>query len=304
MFLAFLIAAAQPDPTGLTALAEADTRLVTIGRRLSKGGAGLCGGAVANPGWTIEDAEQFAPPLRAQVRTALKLGDYPTVVAVEPGSGAARGGLRVGDELLAVGSAAVPPDPSPRSTRARQEAIEKDIATALAAGPASVRVQRDGKALDLQIKPERGCTTEFLIGRGRGLRAASSNGTRVVVSAEIMDFALSDDELALVLAHEMAHNMLGHNRGAPAQRIAGADRSGARSKDREREADRWALYLMARAGFDPGVAPGFWRRWGPKASLGLLSDGSHPDWRDRVERAETEVARIQAERAAGRDLIP
>lgn len=109
MFLAFLIAAAQPDPTGLTALAEADTRLVTIGRRLSKGGAGLCGGAVANPGWTIEDAEQFAPPLRAQVRTALKLGDYPTVVAVEPGSGAARGGLRVGDELLAVGSAAVPP---------------------------------------------------------------------------------------------------------------------------------------------------------------------------------------------------
>lgn len=304
MFLALLILAAQPDPTSLAALAAADARLVTIGRRLSKGGAGLCGGAVANPGWTIEDAEQFAPPLRTQVRTALKLGDYPTVVAVEPGSGAARAGLHVGDELLTVGATGVPAPPSPRSTRARQEGIEKDIATALAAGPALVRVRRDGKALDLQIRPERGCTTEFLIGRGRGLRAASSNGVRVVVSAEIMDFALSDDELALVLAHEMAHNILGHNRGGPAQRIAGADRSGARSKDREREADRWALYLMARAGFDPSVAPGFWRRWGPKASLGILSDGSHPDWRDRAARAETELARIKTEQTAGRDLIP
>jgi predicted Zn-dependent protease len=304
MFLAFLIAAAQPDQTGLTTLAEADTRLVAIGRRLSKGGAGLCGGAVANPGWTIEDAEQFAPPLRPQVRAALMLGDYPTVVAVEPGSAADKAGVRASDELLAIGTASVSAEPSARSVRARQEKVEQATATALGIGPTKIRVRREGRAIELTVTPEPGCTTEFLIGRGRGLRAASSNGHRVVVSAEIIDFTHSDDELALVLAHEMAHNILGHNREAAAQRIAGADRSGARSKDHEREADRWALYLAARAGFDPGAAPGFWRRWGPKATLGILSDGSHPDWRDRAARAENELARIRTEQAAGRALIP
>ena len=304
MLLALLIAAAQPDPTGLLALADADTRLVTIGRRLAKGGAGLCGGHVANPGWTIEDVEQFPQAMRPMVRDALKLGQYPTVVAVEKGGAAQKAGVRPGDELVMVGTSSVSADPAPTGVRARQEGIERAIATALANGPASIRVRRGGQLIDLAIETEPGCASDFLIGRGRSLRAASSNGYRVVVSTAIMDFAASDDELAVVMAHEMAHNILGHNREGPAQRVAGADRSGARGKDREREADRWALYLMARGGFDPGVAAGFWRRWGPKTSYGLFSDGSHPSWRERAERADAEAAHIRAEQAAGRALIP
>ncbi|HYZ48710.1 MAG TPA: M48 family metallopeptidase, partial [Sphingomonas sp.] len=163
---------------------------------------------------------------------------------------------------------------------------------------------RDGKPSKATVAPEPGCTTEFLIGRGRGLRSASSDGARITVSAEIVEFAQSDDELALVMAHELSHNILGHNRGYAAQRIAGTDLSGARGRDHEREADRWALYLLARAGYDPGVAPGFWRRWGPRTDLGILGDGSHPDWRDRAQRAEAELERIRAQQAAGEVPIP
>lgn len=304
MLLALLIAAAQPDPTGLSALAEADARLVAVGRRLAKGGAGLCGGFVANPGWTIGDAEQFPAALRPTVRSAMKLGQYPTIVAVELGSAAQKAGVRRGDEIVAVGAAPVAAVPAASAVRTRQEGIERAIATALAVGPADVRVRRDGQSIDLHVEREAGCASDFLIGRGKSLRAASSNGYRVVVSNAIMDFAASDDELAVVMAHEMAHNILGHNREGPAQRVAGADRSGAKGKDREREADRWALYLMARAGFDPGVAAGFWRRWGPKTSYGVFSDGSHPGWRERAERAEAETGLIRQLRAAGRPLIP
>lgn len=304
MLFALLIAAAQPDPSGLRALADADARLVAIGRKLAMGGAGLCGGHVANPGWTIEDIEQFAPDLRARVRDALTVGEAPTIVSIEPGSAAAKADIRAGDQLLAIGGTAIPAKPSPRAIRARQDLVEAAAARGLAAGPATIRIRRGADVVTLIVPPEPGCATEFLIGRGRGLRAASSNGVRVVVSTEIMDFASDDDELALVMAHEMAHNILGHNRGGPAQRIAGADRSGAKGKDREREADRWALYLMARAGYDPGVAPGFWRRWGPRTDLGILSDNTHPGWRERAARAEAEVARIKAEQAAGRPMVP
>ncbi|MBA2919739.1 hypothetical protein GON01_08545 [Sphingomonas sp. MAH-20] len=301
MLFALMLAAAAPsvDAASLKVLAAADARLVAIGRRLAKGGAGLCAGNVSNPGWTIEDAEQFAPDLRRSVRNGLGLGDLPTVVAVEAGSAAARGGVRIGDELLAVGGQALP-DPSSRASRDRQAMVEG----ILAGGATSVTVQRGGRSVMLRIVPEPGCASEFLIGRGRGLRAASSDGARVTVSAEIVDFAASDDELALILAHELAHNILGHNKGHRPQRIAGDDRSGGRTRDREREADRWALYLMARAGYDIRIAPAFWRRWGPRTGFGILSDGSHPDWRDRAARAEVEIARIRTQQASGQAPLP
>lgn len=301
MLFALMLAAAAPsvDPASLQALAAADSRLVAIGRRLAKGGAGLCAGTVSNPGWTIEDAEQFAPALRPGVRAALAIGGDPTIVAVEPGSAAARAGIQGGDAILDVGGRAIPPA-SGEASRKRQDFIE----SLMAQGAGEITVERAGRPLSLSIARERGCGSEFLIGRGRGLRAASSDGARVTVSAEIVDFATGDDELALVLAHEFAHNILGHNKGHPSQRIAGEDRGGKRTRDREREADRWALYLMARAGYDIGVAPGFWRRWGPKAGFGILSDGSHPDWRDRAARAEAEIARIKAQQAAGQVPLP
>jgi hypothetical protein len=301
MLFALMLAAAAPsvDATSLKALTAADTRLVEIGRKLAKGGAGLCAGTVSNPGWTVEDAEQFDPDVRGGVRAALGLGDESTIVAVEPDSAAARAGAQAGDEILAVGGQRLPPA-SERSSRERQAAIERMIAR----GATDVTVERAGRPVTLRIAPEPGCASEFLIGRGRGLRAASSDGARVTVSAQIVDFAASDDELALILAHEFAHNILGHNKGYPPQRIAGEDRSGKRTRDREREADRWALYLMARAGYDIGVAPGFWRRWGPKTGFGILSDGTHPDWRDRAANAETEIARIRTQQAAGQVPIP
>lgn len=298
MFLAFLLAAAVPDGSW-QALVQADSRLVAIGRRLARGGAGLCKGAVSNPGWTIEDSEQFPPALRSTVSAALRLGEYPTVAAVEQGSAAARAGVRPGDQLVAISGQALPPA-SARATRARQERIE----AAMLRDDLEIIVQRGEHAIPVHIAREPGCASEFLIGRGRGLRAASSDGARVVVSAEIVDFAASDDELALALAHELAHNILGHNKGFAAQRVAGDDRSGAKSRDRELEADRWALYLMARAGYDIGVAPGFWRRWGPRTSFGIFSDGTHPGWRERAARAETEIARIKARQAAGRAPVP
>lgn len=301
MLFALMLAVAAPsvDAASLKALADADARLVAIGRRLARGGAGLCAGTVSNPGWTVEDAEQYAPALRQPVRAALKLGDRPTIVAVEPKSAAARAGVQAGDEVAAIGGHALPAA-SERASRARQEEIEQMMAR----GETEVTVERAGRPLTFRIASEPGCASEFLIGRGRGLRAASSDGARVTVSAEIVDFARSDDELALVMAHEFAHNILGHNKDHPSQRIAGEDRSGARTRDREREADRWALYLMARAGYDVNVAPGFWRRWGPQTGFGILGDGSHPDWRDRAARAEEEIARIKAQQAAGQVPVP
>ena len=107
------------------------------------------------------------------------------------------------------------------------------------------------------------------------------------------------DELAAVLAHEVAHIELGHSRrrevqatmsnwatrlgpapGGPLGRVAvGLGLSAMQrraSRDAEREADAWAVEMLGAAGFDPGALGVFLRRlegWGSGAG-GLWS--THP----------------------------
>lgn len=297
--LALVITAAN-----LQELAAMDRRVIEVGRRLAAGGAELCSGYVSNPGWTIADIEQYAsanrdqPDFRRMATAALSLKPMPTVIFVQPGSAAARAGIRTGDAVAAVNGQTVPGTVSPRPTRSRLTLIERQLPVR------SVRVLRDGAPIDLAVNPERGCASHFLIGRASGLRGVSSDGRNVGVSAEMLGYVANDDELALVLAHELAHNILGHNKGVPSFRAAGADRSGRKKKSREAEADRWALFLMARAGYDVSVAPGFWRRWGPKTSFGIFNAGTHPGWRDRAAAAETEIVRIEAQQKRGQRPTP
>lgn len=68
------------------------------------------------------------------------------------------------------------------------------------------------------------------------IKNAHTNGQTIYVTTAMVD-ALSDDELAFIIAHELAHSVAGHN-------IEGGSYPSA-----ELEADRIALFLMARAGF-------------------------------------------------------
>lgn len=296
LFAVLLAAAFQASDYG--SLVEADRRLVEVGRRLAKGGSELCAGDVSNPGWTLADIEQYRPESRPAAKTSLSLGDLPQVMAVQPGSAAAQAGVRPGDSVVAVDGLPVPPVADRRAGRVRLGLIERE------APLVSARLVRSNQDLSVAFVPEPGCSSHFLIGRGSGLRGVSSDGRQVGISVEMIGYVANDDELALVLAHELAHNILGHNRGVPPTRKAGDDRSGRSKKSREAEADRWALYLMVRAGYDAGVAPAFWRRWGPKTSFGIFNAGTHPGWRDRAMAAEAELAKIRAQQAGGQQPIP
>jgi len=296
-----LIAADVPDYGPLIA---ADRRLVEVGRRLAKGGAGLCTGYVSNPGWALADIAQYRPEVRKAVRDDLEIGDAPTIVALLPDSPALRGGLKEGDEVVAVDGRWIGALDRRNANYARLGATEGAVDTQLQSGRVDLRVRRADVARDVTIHGERGCPSRFVVGRARGLRGVSSDGRQVGVSFEMLGYVANDDELALILGHELAHNILGHNKGVPSFRAAGEDRSGRNTKSREVEADRWALYLMARAGYDVSVAPGFWRRWGPKTSFGIFGDGSHPGWRDRAQVAEAEIARIKAQQARGEAPTP
>ncbi|WP_414902673.1 M48 family metalloprotease [Sphingomonas flavalba] len=307
--LAAPVAAAGVDASGLAALQQLDSRLAQVGNRLAVAAAGLCADARPLPGFAVHALKQYQPAARAAAAEQFGLGEQPAVLAVVPGSAAEAAGLRAGDAILAVAGAAVAPVPAEgRADYAGVAAVEQRIEQALAQPPLRLSVARDGGVAAVAFTTDSGCPTRFQVLATDGLKA-SADGTYVQVSAALIQFAASDDELAIVVAHELAHNILRHRETLDAQKVSrgmlaafGKNRS--RIRATERQADRLAIWLAARAGYAIAAAPAFWDRFERRTGWGILSDGTHDGRRERVAAAEAEIAAVEARRAAGLPLDP
>ena len=129
---------------------------------------------------------------------------------------------------------------------------------------------------------------------------------------------LTDDEVAMVMGHEMAHALREHARermakSAATQGIAsvlgalasakwgidpnithGAARGGANllslefSREDESEADLVGMELAARAGFDPRAGVTLWQK------MGAASKGAPPQWLSTHPSGKSRIAEIQA----------
>lgn len=71
---------------------------------------------------------------------------------------------------------------------------------------------------------------------------AWTDGNTITFTTAILDFFQNDDEAAGVLAHEMAHVMMRH--------VQEYDTSTLSITDKEAQADKMAVYLLLRSGFD------------------------------------------------------
>lgn len=153
---------------------------------------------------------------------------------------------------------------------------------------------------------------------------AYADGSSINLFTGMMDFARTDDELALVFAHELAHNSMGHLDAKRGNAVAGAvvggilsvltgvnmtqlgaDVGGAAfSQDFESEADYVGLYVMARAGYSIDVAPDFWARMGEAQPGAITHASSHPSTADRAVQLRKTIEEIEVKRLSGVDLMP
>lgn len=276
---------------------DQDLRLQAIGYRLARANSAACQSPAMLDGLLLHDISGYAPSDREAVQAAYGMTGGFGVLGVVPGSGAERAGLRIGDEIVSLGNrdlaafdtAAV----AGRASYARTEAFLGLLETSLQAGPAMLVVQRNGGRVALQMQSDNGCGGRFALMHQSAIDAWS-DGRYVAVTERLAEAIPVDDQLAFIVAHEMAHNILGHaNQSARQSRFfmqLGLGTGNAKAE--EIAADRLAVELMARGGFDPQGAAIALRRVSSLRPMGLAI--THPSYSRRISIVSEVAARLNA----------
>ena len=278
-------ASATPDlPDDFSELRAKDTRIQRLGYTLAVGNAPYCSVTRPSLGLMLHDIAVYEEDGR--LRSALGLTGDIAVQVVVPGSPAV--GVLTPDMTIAsiedTAISDIPFEEKRKWSRMTElnalldQSLDKD-------GSVTLGLQ-NGRTVELKGTPA--CATRFEVG-GIGKRAVA-DGERVVIGNKFPGLAYDDPELAAVMAHELAHNVLGHRALLDAQ---GRGRKLVRAT--EREADRLAPWLLANAGFEPEAALRFMQTWGPDHSGGwLLRKRTHDGWDERAEMIAAEAALVRA----------
>ena len=301
-------AGASPAAAQVTAdpWRQLDERVLALGHRLAVAARELCADRQYQTGFAVHDLSQYrGEDRRALASTAL--GQGPAVLVVAPGGPAAQAGLRRDDVILAADGAPLPRTPEGvENSFAPTERIIEALERAFDDGRARLTIRRGDAQQDIEVEGVLGCASRFQTVPSSAPRSFA-DGRYVQLTYPFAALAGDDSELAGLIAHELAHNILRHRARLNA---AGIDRgllqnfgrNGRLTRQTELEADRFAVYLLVRAGFDPRALIRAWGRLAPRTSQ--MFAGTHPRWRDRIAAVEAEIAAVDRLRAAGQDIRP
>lgn len=268
---------------------DANQRLQDIGFRLARANAAFCPKVIPSIGLQVQDMASYGGPDIA--RAALGLTRDFAVNSAAAGSPAALSGAFTRNrEIVRLEGfdpnewPARPPMAWERTTRAH------DHIDAMLTEHGGIAIAfADGT--EVRLAPVEVCATRFDLYAGED--RAFANGARVIFGLESPAYAYDEPVFAALVAHELAHNVLGHD--------AWLDRVGRKPKNVrriEREADRLVPWLLANAGYDPSAGAAFMRQWGKAHDAGLKLRVTHDGWDERADNMAAEVPQVASLMAA------
>jgi Zn-dependent protease with chaperone function len=214
---------------------------------------------------------------------------------VHPDLSAGGAGLRPGDQLLAINETTV----SGITVEEAQWMISRISRARIQ--PLTLVVARGDERRELNLWGTAACRFTVHLVENPTVNALA-DGDRIYLTTGMLKFAGSDEELAWVLAHELAHNVLGHPqqtrlRGLLNSVLAattGEIGEGVSRPELEMRADTLASFLLVQAGYDIRKAGMFLRRLAlAESSVAHNSFGeTHPATVARIAAFEQMVEQI------------
>lgn len=305
---------------------ERQERLWRVGTRLRIAGADLCEDAVTPLYGMFVVSFADLDEDQQQVASRLKLGSGVRVRAVLGGSPAEQAGVHAGMQILEANGEQVEDG----------EDLGEGLEEAEEDGQLELVVQQGaGPEARLALRGVDGCKYAISLGESDAVNAFA-DGEQVVITTGMMRFVENDDELALVVGHEIAHNALHHIRQRKvvqgvgmglgllldiASAVVGVNTQGGFtrlggqlgsvtnhtfSKEHEADADYMGIYLARRADYAIDDAPDFWRRMAAEhpGSIDENMLSSHPSSPQRAAGLKATIEEITVKEAEGLALVP
>ena len=307
----------RPTPSEAMALPSIKTqeaRIAEIGQRLAAAAAqaGWCSDVVPSVGWSLVDIGQFPKEMRLDARRQWQVpaGVSVFVAAVVPDGAAARAGITPGTGITSIGGRTPQRNTFSIASQHARDATDALMDRLLAEGPVTVGVLNgEGVRREVQLTGTPACKSRFHLMPANDEQAYADGEGVYVTSGMALRTTGKDDELAGVVAHEMAHNILRHLRrteaaGTPMDYRRYLGRYTNISRSMEEEADRLSVWLLALAGYNPEAPIAFWNRFGPRNSGAGPMGRTHDRWQDRVAAIENELQAMRQAKSADANARP
>jgi hypothetical protein len=267
---------------------DAQRQIEEVSYRVMTAAADFC---VEEPGaaygFTAANRHSFGAAMTEAATASLGLDNSARLLSVVKGSPADRAGLVEGDVITRINGMPVKPG---------KNAVNSVAKAVASAGMSGLNLNIGGaNPRHVRLEPVASCNYPIELVNSDKVNAYA-DGEHIRITKGMMWFAQDQADLAMVISHELAHNIMGH---------AGTFSSVFQDKkSREADADYVGLYIMARGGFEIEKASGFWRRMAAAFPRLIESSSSHPLMPARFVAIRKTTEEIRRREAKGLPLVP
>ena len=290
-------------------------RLQKVGYPILKNSSELCENTINSLG-VMFNAYVTSDKYSDIEKEVYEIDDRLLLTYVIPSSSAFKSGLRSNDEIVSINDIKATID---------KEKFHKELEK-LRAKSDSLKViyKRQGEERVATFDPDLICNYPILLVQNDSVNAFA-NGSQIGITTGMIRFAQKDEQLGLVIAHELGHNIMDHISkfrtnsllgtivdlaaayyGVNTQGVFG--QAGARmySQEFEAEADYVGIYYMERAGYSIDNVADFWRDMAVEhpGSINQSHASTHPATPERFLEINAAIEEIKEKKRLNQQLIP
>ena len=290
-------------------------RLQKVGYPILKNSSELCENTINSLG-VMFNAYVTSDKYSDIEKEVYEIDDRLLLTYVIPSSSAFKSGLRSNDEIVSINDIKATID---------KEKFHKELEN-LRAKSDSLKViyKRQGEERVATFDPDLICNYPILLVQNDSVNAFA-NGSQIGITTGMIRFAQKDEQLGLVIAHELGHNIMDHISKLRTNSLLGTivdlaaayygvntqgvfGQAGARmySQEFEAEADYVGIYYMERAGYSIDNVADFWREMAVEhpGSINQSHASTHPATPERFLEINAAIEEIKEKKRLNQQLIP